>query len=175
MPVIVVGAEKNFAALRSRLFGGSISTKAAGEVSAAIQEANPHADLKALQPGTVLVVPDDLPHVAVRGDLSLDDRSKEAAVALVTVGNTSLSDLKSSVQSRAAEAADARKQLARALAGKELAQAADRDPAVADSLKAARAAVAAADAEEKAREEALAAAQSEWSAELAALKQTLPS
>ena len=36
MPVIIVGSEKNFAALRPRLFSGSVSTKAAGEVSAAI-------------------------------------------------------------------------------------------------------------------------------------------
>jgi hypothetical protein len=175
MPVIIVGAEKNFAALRPRLFGGSISTKAAGEVSAAIQTANPHADLKALQPGTVLVVPDELPHVEVRGDLSLDDNSKQAVAAVVAVGNASLLQLTSSVQSKAAEAADARKQLARTLAGKDIAQAVGKDQALAQSLKAAQDAIAAADAEAKARADALAAAQAEWSAELAALKATLPS
>jgi hypothetical protein len=38
--MIVVGSEKNFAALRPRLFGGSVSSKAAGEVSAAIANVN---------------------------------------------------------------------------------------------------------------------------------------
>jgi hypothetical protein len=173
--VIIVGAEKDFAALRPRLFGRSVSSKAAGEVSAAIQAANPHADLKALQPGTVLVVPDELPHIEVRGDLSLDDSSKQAVAGLVTAGNTVLSHLTSSVQSRAAEAADARKQLAKTLAGKQLADAADKDAALAASLKAAQDAIAAGDAEAQARADALAAAEAEWSAELVALKATLPS
>ena len=72
MPVLIVGKEKNFAALRPRLFSGPISTAAAREVSEAIAAANPDADLSALQPGTILTVPDS-PHLSVRGDVSLDD------------------------------------------------------------------------------------------------------
>ena len=175
MAVIVVGTEKNFAALRSRLFTGSVSSKAAGEVSAAIQEANPHVDLKKLEPGTVLTIPDDLPHVSVRGDISLDDPSKHAAAGLVTVGTETLTQLTGAAESSAREAAAARKQLAKTLTGKQLGDAASADPAIAASLKAAQETIAAADADADARAAALDRAQAEWSAELAAVKATLPS
>src|SRR5262245_52883912 len=124
MSVIIVGAEKNFAALRPRLFSGSVSTKAAGEVSAAIQEASPHADLKALTPGTVLTIPDDLPHVAVVGDLSFDATSKNAAATFVDVGAATLTHLAGTAQVVATDAAAARKAVARTLAGKQIADAA---------------------------------------------------
>lgn len=175
MSVIIVGSEKNFAALRPRLFSGPVSTKAAGAVSDAIQAANPHADLKALQPGTVLNVPDDLEHVAVLGDLSLDDTSKQAVSGFVTVGAATLTQLTSTAQSRASDAAAARKQLATTLAGKQLTDAARKDKTVAASLKAAQDALAAEDAQAKGRADALAQAQAEWGAELKALKATLPS
>jgi hypothetical protein len=175
MTVIVVGNEKNFAALRPRLFTGSVSSKTAGEVSAAIQEANPHADLKKLAPGTVLTIPDDLPRVSVRGDVSLDDPSKHAVAGIVTVGSETLTQINEAAQSSAGDAAAARKQLAKTLAGKQLGDAASADPAIAASLKAAQDAVAAADADAQARADALAAAQTEWGAELTALKATLPS
>ena len=175
MSVIIVGAEKNFAALRPRLFSGSVSTKVAGEVSTAIQAANPHADLKALQPGTILSVPDDLPHVAVRGDVSLDDPSKHALAGIVTVGAATLTQLVSTAQTRASDAAAVRKQLATTLGGRELADAVSKDKAVAASLQAAQDALAAADAQANDRADALAQAQAEWGAELKALKATLPS
>jgi hypothetical protein len=175
MTVIVVGNEKNFAALRPRLFSGSVSSKIAGEVSAAIQEANPHADLKKLAPGTVLTIPDDLPHVSVRGDVSLDDPSKHAVVGIVDVGSATLTHLTGTAESSADDAAAARKQLAKTLAGKRLGDAASADPAIAASLKAAQDTIAAADADAQARAAALARAQAEWSAELASLKATLPS
>jgi hypothetical protein len=170
MPVIVVGAEKNFAALRRRLFSGSVSTKAAGEVSAAIQAANPHADLKALRPGTVLTIPDDLPHVAVGGDLSVDPTTRQVAVRIVTAGTTTLTELTSAVQSGAKDTAAARRRLAKTLSGQELTDAAAKDKAIAASLAAAQEALAAADAGAQARADALAQAQSEWNAELEALK-----
>jgi hypothetical protein len=175
MSVIVVGAEKNFAALRPRLLTGSISTKAAGEISAAIQAANPHADLKALAPGTVLTIPDDLPHVAVRGDLSLDPRSATTVTALVTDGDARISQLTSSGLDAAKAAATARKALVRSLGGAQLTDAASQDKAVAASLQAAQDALAAADAAAAARTAALQQAQTEWSGELAALRATLPS
>jgi hypothetical protein len=175
MSILIVGSEKNFAALRSRLFTGSVSTKVAGEVLDAIQAANPGADLKALQPGTVLNVPDDLPHVAVLGNLSLDDNSKRAVIGLVTDGDATLTHLASTARSRASDAATERKQLAKTLAGKQLAAAASKDKQVAASLKAARDALAAANAQAAGRADALAQAQAEWGSELAALKATLPS
>jgi hypothetical protein len=175
MTVIVVGNEKNFAALRPRLFSGSVSSKTAGQVSAAIQQANPHADLKKLQPGTVLTIPDDLPHLTVHGDVSLDDRSKHAIVGIVNVGTETLTQLTNAAESSAGDAAAARKQLAQTLAGQQLGDAAKADPAIAASLKAAQDAIAAADADAQARADALSHAQAEWSAELTALKTTLPS
>jgi hypothetical protein len=175
MSVIVVGTEKNFAALRPRLFSRSVSTKTAGEVSAAIQAANPQADLKALAPGTVLFVPDDLPSVSVRGDLSLEPGARSAAAGVLATGDATLAGLAAAAQSRASDAAASRKQLARTLSGKQVADAAARDKAIGASVKAAQEALAAANANAKARADALAQAQSEWSAELAALKATLPS
>jgi hypothetical protein len=174
MTVIVVGTEKNFAALRPRLLSGSVSSKQAGEISAAIAAANPHADLKKLEPGTVLTIPDDLPHVAVKGDLSLDDPSKRVAAGLVTVGTETLTQITDVAQAGDKDAAAARKQLAKTLAGKQLGDAASADPAIAASLKAAQDSLAAADAAAAARADALAQAQSEWNAELAAVKATLP-
>src|ERR1700730_3309161 len=50
MPVIVVGTEKNFDALRPRLLSGKVSTAAKREVADAIAAANPHVDPKALAP-----------------------------------------------------------------------------------------------------------------------------
>jgi hypothetical protein len=173
--MIVVGSEKNFAALRPRLFGGSVSSKAAGEVSAAIQAANPHADLKKLEPGTVLVVPDDLPHVAVRGDLSLDKGAKSAAAGVLEAGDAALADLTADAQARARDVAAERKAQTRTLSGKQVTAAAAKDKAIAASLEQARRALAAADAAAKARAAALAEAQEEWSKELAALRKALPS
>jgi hypothetical protein len=175
MPVIVVGAEKNFAALRPRLLTGSISTKTARDISAAIQAANPHADLKALAPGTVLTIPDDLPHVSVRGNLSLDALSKTTVTTLVTDGDARIADLTSSGLDAAKTAATDRKALAKSLGGAELQAAASQDRVVAASLQAAQDALAAADAAAQARADALTQAQSQWSAELAALRATLPS
>jgi hypothetical protein len=174
MSVIVVGAEKNFAALRSRLFSGSVSTKVAGQVSAAIQEANPGVDLKALAPGTVLTIPDDLPHVVVHGGISLDDISKKTVTGLVTDGDSTISQLTTDGLAAAKSAATARKALVKSLGGAELTAAASSDKTIAASIQAAQDALAAADAAAAARAAALAQAQTEWSAELAALRATLP-
>ena len=174
MSVIVVGAEKNFAALRPRLLTGSVSSKTAGEISAAIQAANPHADLKALAPGTVLTIPDDLPHVSVHGNLSIDNISKTTVTSIVTDGDTTITQLTTSGLAAAQAAATARKALAKSLGGAQLAAAASQDKAVAASIQAAQDALAAADAAAQARQAALTQAQTEWSAELAALKASLP-
>lgn len=171
MSVIVVGAEKNFAALRPRLFAEAVSSRTAGEVSAAIQAANPHADLKALAPGTVLVVPDDLPHVVVRGGLSLDEGAKGAVAAVLAAAEAALAGLSSSPD----EPAAARKRLVRTLSGEQVAAAAAKDRTIAAALKAAREALDEADALAKARADGLRQARSEWGAELEALRATLPS
>jgi hypothetical protein len=174
MSLIVVGAEKNFAALRPRLFSGSVSSKAAGQVSAAIQAANPHADLKALAPGTVLMIPDDVPHVAVHGGISIDDISKKTVTSVVADGQETITQLTADALAAAKAAATERRALAKSLGSAELRAAASRDKAAAAGIQAAQDALAAADDAAKARSDALARARSEWSAELAALQETLP-
>jgi hypothetical protein len=174
MSVIVVGSEKNFAALRPRLFSGSVSTKAAGEVSAAIQEANPHADLKALTPGTVLTVPDDLRRVSVAGELSLDVDTTARAAGVVEAGAATLGRIAEVAREGAAGDAALRRSLARSLAGKQIGAAAGQDKAVAASLEAARKALGEADAASKTRADALAQAQARWNEELNALQALLP-
>ena len=85
MPVIIVGTEKNFAALRTRLFSGRVSNAKLQEVTEAVAEANPHVDLNSLKPGTVLTIPDS-PHLSVSGDISLDDSTKELVDAVANAG-----------------------------------------------------------------------------------------
>jgi hypothetical protein len=110
--MIVVGTEKNFAALRPRLFEGKVSSKAAGEVSAAIRRPTARRPEEA-RAGTVLRSRTTC-LVSVRG-VSLDDPSKHAATGLVTVGSerSRVTDRRS----RAPETAAARKQIARTLSG----------------------------------------------------------
>src|SRR2546426_12797247 len=92
MAVIVVGTEKNFAALRPRLFSGKVSAAAVKETTEALAAANPDVDLQALQPGTILTVP-DLPHVSVKGDVSLDDTTKQMLEGLANAGASALDEL----------------------------------------------------------------------------------
>jgi len=173
MPVIIVGSEKNFAALRPRLFSGSVSTKAAGEVSAAIEEANPGVDLGKLIPGTVLDIPDGLPHVAVAGDLSIDQPSQQAVASVLDTGAATVAQLASDAKSQATAAAAERKQLAAKFATTAIKAAARQDATVAASVKAAKTALDAAATEQKARQDALAQAETEWASELTALRSLL--
>jgi len=172
MPIVVVGNERNFAALRPRLFAGRISTKAAGEVARAVREANPHADLDRLEPGTVLTVP-DVRTVAVRGELSLDETTKDAVEGLSNAGKEALQALAAAGKARAAEARAERKQLAKSLEAKRLEDAVRKDKRLAGGLAAARKAVAEEEAHDKARETTLKQAQAEWTAGLDALKALL--
>jgi hypothetical protein len=174
MPVIVVGTEKNFAALRSRLFTRSVSSKTAGEVSAALQEANPHADLKALAPGTVLFVPDDLPRVSVSGDLSLSGGATSGAADVLAAAEAAAEELVPAVKGRVRASAAARKQLTATLSRDEVAAAAKRDKAIAAALDAAEQALTAAEAADKESAVAVGQTQSAWAAELDALKSVLP-
>jgi hypothetical protein len=173
MPVIIVGTEKNLAALRSRLFSGKVSNTTVREVSDAIRAANPHVDLNALHPGTVLSVP-DLPKVAVRGDVSLDGTSKAAIGAILTTVATTLEQLTEVARTHQVDDTKERKLLARTLTAKELDAAARQDKTVAASLQAAREGLAAEEARAKERLAALDQARAEWSGELEALKRLLP-
>lgn len=173
MPVIVVGNEKNFAALRSRLFTGRVSNTTVHEVTTAIEAANPHVDLAALEPGTVLTVP-DLPKVSVRGDLSFDEMTRQALAAVLETAATTLEQLESTARTREVEDTAERKRLAKALTAKELPAAGRADKAVAAALKAAEDGIAVENAAAKDRLAALDKVQAEWGGELEVLKKLLP-
>ena len=173
MPVIIVGTEKNFAALRPRLFRGRVSTAAVKETTDALAAANPHVDLEALQPGTILTVP-DLPHVKVEGDVSLDDTTKQLLEGLANAGASALEDLMATARKTESAAAAERKQLSAALARPELDAAAKRDKALGEDLKAIKQAVDEEEKQAKERAAALDEARSDWNKELKALKGLLP-
>jgi hypothetical protein len=172
MPVIVVGAEKTFSALRPRIFTAKLSTAAAREVAEAVRVANPTVDLDKLEPGTVLTVP-DVPGVRTRGELSLDETVTSGIEALANAGAAALEELAAIAKSRASESAAERKQLGASLDSKELEAAVRKDKTLAPDVAAVRQALAEEEAGAKDRAAALKKAQDEWTAELDALKQML--
>jgi len=175
MPLIVVGNEKNFTALRSRLFkGASVSTKVAREISDAVAAANPGVDLQKLEPGTVLEVPDH-PKVRVSGDISLDTTTKEVLNGLANQGTQALAELVVRARGLERDGAVERKRLAAVLAGKDLTDAASKDQSLAADIDAVGKAVDAEEAAAQARAAALDAAQAEWNAELKSLQGFVPS
>jgi len=169
MPVIIVGNEKNFAALRSRIFSGRVPSAAAREVTEAIAAANPHADLEKLEPGTVLTIP-DVPHVKVSGELSLDDTSKQVLAGIAQASTDALEDILAAARAAEKNAATERRELTAALGAKELDDAAKQDKDLDSDVKAVRKAV---DDEEKLAKTRLAALQEaskQWTAELKSLE-----
>lgn len=173
MPVIIVGAEKNFAGLRPRLFTGNVSPKTIAEVAEAIAVANPHANLDKLESGTVLTVP-DLPKVALRRDISLDDASKQTISGIAEAASATLDDLTAIAKRRTRDLTAERKKLAKALAADELNAAARKDKALGANLRAVRQALSEEHALAKQRTAGLARARAEWSAELQTLRKLLP-
>jgi hypothetical protein len=169
MPVIIVGNEKNFTELKSRLFTGRVSGTKLQEVTDAVAEANPHADLKALTPGMVLTIP-DAPNLAVRGEISLDDSTKELIDAVANAGSGALEDLVTTARAADRSAAAERKQLTATLARSELGAAAKRDKALGDDVKAVQKAVEDDEAQSKNRATALQEATTSWKRELESLK-----
>jgi hypothetical protein len=169
MPVIIVGNEKNFTALRSRIFSGRVPTAAAQEVSDAIAAANPHVDLNKLEPGTVLTVP-DLPHVKVAGDLSLDDTTKQVLAGIAQSSADALADIVAAAKSADRDAAAERKQLTGTLSSTELGGIAGRSKDLADDVKAVQKAVADEEKASKDRATALQQASDAWNAELKTLQ-----
>src|ERR1700740_341293 len=112
MRAMGVGNANTFAALRSRLFTGRVSNTTVHEVTTAIEAANPHVDLNALQPGTVLTVP-DLPKVRGRGDLSLDETTRQALRAVLETAATTLEQLQATARTQEVDDTTERKQLAK--------------------------------------------------------------
>lgn len=169
MPVIIVGTEKNFAALRSRLFSGRVSSAKLQEVTDAVAEANPHANLDSLKPGTILTIPDS-PHLSVSGDISLDDSTKELIDAVASAGSDALDDLVSTARVADRNAAAERKQLVATLARPELGEVAKKDQPFSEDLKAVKKAVDDDEAQAKKRTAGLQEATTSWKSELEALK-----
>jgi hypothetical protein len=170
MPVLVVGTEKNFAALRPRLFTGRVSTRDAREVAAAIREANPDVNLDRLTPGTVLTIPEGAGARVVR-ELSLDQSVPEAVAAIAGEAGAVLDELVATVKAREREDAAERRSLAKALRSKEVQAAMRGEPALKRDVEVVRKAV---DDEEAASKDRLAridSARSEWLAELDSLHQ----
>jgi|tagenome__1003787_1003787.scaffolds.fasta_scaffold20739509_2 hypothetical protein len=169
MPVIIVGTEKNFAALRARLFSGRVSAARLQEVTDAVAEANPHADLSSLKPGTILTIPDS-PHLSVSGDISLDDSTKELIDAVANAGSQALEDLVAAARVADRNGAGERKQLVAALARPELGEFAKKDQALSEDLKAVKKAVDDDEAQAKKRTSGLQEATASWKSELESLK-----
>ena len=169
MPVIVVGTERNLTALRPRLFEGPVSAAARREIVEAVRDANPHADLEALEPGTILTVP-DVPKVRVRGDVSFDDVSKSAVASVADQSRAGLEALVAAAREVNRDAGVQRRRAAKLLDAKEVTAAARKDEALAADVAAVREALEAEDTLAKERAAALTKARGEWAAELNALK-----
>jgi hypothetical protein len=171
MPIVVVGNEKNFAALRKRLFEGRVSTKVAGEVAEQVRQANPHADLDKLTPGTVLTIPRGA-NVRMRDELSLDESTASELRSLGEHGKTLLAGIVTAADQREAEARDERASGLKALdsVGASIRK---REPGLTKELTSARRTIEEDDAGAQQRTEQLKQAQAEWTDGLDALLQRL--
>jgi hypothetical protein len=172
MAVIIVGNEKNFAALRSRLFSGRVSTAVVHDVTEAIAAANPHADLDALTPGTVLTIPDH-PRINVSGNLSLDDTTKQALAGIAEESGAVLDQLVATSHGVDRDDASERNALSKAFTGSQLnanvvGRITDKD--LTNDMKALRKAVTDEEKTAQARAAALEQASSAWSADLKTLQ-----
>src|SRR5215213_608361 len=175
MPVIVVGEEKNFAALRPRLFAGvRLSPTAAKDAAEAIATANPHANLEKLEPGTVLTVPDDVPKLSVVEDVSLHAPSARAVAGLAAAAGSTLDAVAASARELERRAVAERKQLAKTLASTELDAAARKDKTLKAALAAASEAAAREEEAAKGRAAALESARTSWAADLETLGKLVP-
>ncbi len=123
MPIIVVGKEKNLAAVATRMLTARASKATHTKTVAALQAANPGIDHDRLKPGTVLVVPD------VAGARVRIDGAHEGSVAELTAQVTSaLDELSAAVDAHAARDATAREHTLRTIGAADLKRAAGRDP-----------------------------------------------
>lgn len=172
MPIVVVGKEKNFAALRPRLFEGKVSNTVAGEVAARVREANPHANLDKLTPGTVLTIPDS-PKVHVRGEVSIDTPTVSELKGLGDQAKALLAGIVSVADEREAQTREDRARALEALDAIGTSAARPWDKALTKEIASARKALAAEDEHADRRLETLKRAQADWTEGLDGLLQRL--
>lgn len=169
MPVMIVGTEKNFAALRPRLFTGSVSSKAAGQVSAAIAAANPGIDLGKLVPGVVLQIPEGLADVSLAEGIAFDPGSQQAIATVLDAARASVAGLVEAAKAQQAADTAERGPVTAALDSGELRALRRKDKSLGPAIAAAQQTLAGADAADKASLDALVQAQGQWEEELAAV------
>ena len=171
MPIVVVGNEKNFAALRPRLFEDKVSAKVAAEVSEQVRRANPHTNLDKLTPGTVLTIPDDV-NVRMPSELSLDEATTNELRGLGEHGKALLGEMVTAADQREAESRAERTRASEAIdsVGPSIKK---RERGLSKELTAARKGLAEEDERAKQRTESLKQAQAEWTEGLDALTQLL--
>jgi len=172
MAVLVVGAEKNFAAVRARIVTGTMSSAAAKRITDAFRKANPGVDLDKLSPGTVLVVP-DLPELKTRGDITLDDGVMEAADFALSNATEALDGLVETATRQWREAAAERRRVAKAMDAGEVRETADRTPGLLEDLDMARRALEEDEAADRDHAAALKKAQAQWREDLKAFRELL--
>jgi hypothetical protein len=171
MPIVIVGNEKNFAGLRSRLFEGQVSRKVQNEVAQQVQEANPHAVLDKLTPGTVLTIPASA-NVQLHGDLSLDESTSNELHSLGEQGKALLAELVTAADEREAKARDERASALQAIdsVGSAIKK---REPGLTKELASARKALQEDDVLSQQRMDEVKQAQTEWTEGLDQLLQQL--
>jgi hypothetical protein len=172
MRTIVVGDEKNLAALRKRLLDPGVTGSVRKGVDEELRAANPHLDLDKLTPGAVVVVP-DVAGVAA----SPDDGTTATGTVLPgdlgeVLAGTGADRAGSLGATRTIDLGAARLELARQLGSAQLAKATKGD----DQLRAEVSRLGEALAEEQRRVEQwradLTAAMPGWQAGLDALRQS---
>ena len=173
MPIVVVANEKNFAALRPRVFAGTVSDRTAKDVTEAVRKANPHVDLEKLEPGTVLTIPDS-PAVRAAGDLSVGDTAQEAVGRVVEAGKSTLDEVAARAAKQESAARTERAQVLKSLDAIGTTTTRPREKGMAKDIQDARDALAAEDELAKQRSATVKKAVGEWKAGLDALREIGP-
>ena len=165
MRILVVGNEKNFSDLQARLFGERVPAAVLRRAHSALIAANPHAQLGALAPGTVLTIP-DVPELPDRGALSLDTSVRDGLTRVARELTDELAALRKEAKGQTREAHAEHKQTLAAFDDDHVQRAAHGDQELAAALDAARGAIEQEAAGLDDRLRSLAEAADEWSQEI---------
>ncbi len=169
MAVLVVGNEKNLTELRPRLFTGRVPAAALQRANAALVAANPHVDLAALVPGTVLTIP-DVPEIPDRGALSLDPSVHGGVDAIAKELQRNLAAMLDEAEGVIRQERVEHKQTIAAFDDDLVHRAAEDNQDLAAALEAARDAIERAEAEASARLNGVRQAIERWNGEIETLR-----